>query len=321
MKIAMTTPAGPRARSGNWTTAARWARFLRGLGHRVLVGEDWSGGRADLMLALHARRSHRSVERFAASHPDRPIVVALTGTDLYRDIRVDEDAQGSLDLATRLVLLQEKGLDELEPRHRTKARVIYQSAEPIAGRRPVKSRFDACVIGNLRAEKDPFRAALAAGLLPSSSRLRVTHAGGAYEKDFAERARSLQAGNTRYRWIGAVPRWQARRLLGGSRMLVQSSLMEGGANAISEALAAGVPVLASRIPGNVGMLGEDYPGYFPPEDEEALARLFERAETEPEFYSLLVKGCAERSYLAEPARERLALANLVEELAGAIGGV
>lgn len=317
----MVTPWGPRTRSGNGTTAARWARFLRGLGHRVVVGEAWSGGREDLMIALHARRSHPSIERFASSRPGLPLVVALTGTDLYRDVRFDEDARASLGLATRLILLQDRGLDELEPHHRAKARVIYQSAEPIRSRHPARSFFGACVIGNLRDEKDPFRAALAARLLPPSSHLRVTHAGGAHAEGFAARARSFQAEIPRYRWIGEVPRWRARRLLGGSRLLVQSSFIEGGANAISEALAAGAPVLASRIPGNVGMLGEGYPGYFPPGDEEALARLFGRAETDAGFYSLLRERCATRSFLVEPERERSALAKLVGELVETVGGV
>ena len=319
MRIALVTPAAPRVRNGNGTTAGRWARLLRGLGHRVTVEEDWSGEPADLMVALHARRCHPSIKRFAAAHPDRPLAVALTGTDLYRDLRVDGDARRSLELATRLVLLQEKALEELEPRYREKARVIYQSAEPIRRASPAKSYFDVCVIGNLREEKDPFRAALAAGLLPPSSRVRVTHAGGTYaagDESFAGRARSLQAGNPRYRWIGEVPRWQARRLLGRSRLLVQSSLMEGGANVISEALASGVPVLASQIPGNIGMLGADYPGYFPAGDEEVLAWLLATAEEEPDFYGLLVKRCAARSYLVEPDREHSALAQRLEELVG-----
>ncbi|QIN79281.1 TIGR04348 family glycosyltransferase [Rubrobacter marinus] len=319
MKITVVTPRGPRTRSGNGTTAARWARLLRETGHRVRVEEDWSGGQADLMIALHARRSHPSIERFGAAHPDKPLVVALTGTDLYRDIRTDEDARESLELATRLILLQEKGLEELEPRHGAKARVVYQSAEPMARKQPVESRFDACVIGNLRAEKDPFRAALAARLLPHSSRLRVLHAGEAYDAHLAARARRLEAEIPRYRWIGEVPRWRARRLLGRSRLLVQSSLMEGGANVVSEALAAGVPVLASRIPGNVGMLDEDYPGYFTPGDEEALAEKLGRAEGDEAFYSSLVKGCAARAYLVEPERERAALAALVEELGRGAG--
>ena len=47
--------------------------------------------------------------------------------------------------------------------------------------------------------------------------------------------------------------------------------MEGSCNAMCEALALGVPVIASRISGLIGTLGEDYPGYFAVEDTQALA--------------------------------------------------
>lgn len=63
--------------------------------------------------------------------------------------------------------------------------------------------------------------------------------------------------------------------------------MEGGANSVSEAIAAGVPVVASRVPGNLGLLGENYPGYFPAGDAEALARLLFRAETDEQFLAQL----------------------------------
>ncbi len=241
MKISLVTPAGAGSRSGNRTTADRWARFLRELGHEVLVEEAWGGERTDLMIALHTRRSHPSISRYAAGHPEHPLVVVLTGTDLYRDIRFDQNAQDSLRLATQVVVLQEAGLAELEPWHRAKARVIYQSAEPIRPQPKAKTFFDVCVVGNLRAEKDPFRCALAARSLPSTSRIRITHAGKTHSEDFAGRARALEATEPRYRWLGEVPRWQVRRLLSRAHLLVQSSVMEGGANAVAEALAAGYP--------------------------------------------------------------------------------
>ena len=174
MKISVVTPAGARARSANRTTADRWTRFLRQLGHEVLVEEAWSGERTDLMIALHTRRSHPSISRYAAGHPNHPLVVVLPGTDLYRDIRFDRNAQDSLRLATQVVVLQEAGLAELEPWHRAKARVIYQSAEPIRPQPKAKTFFDVCVAGNLRTEKDPFRCALA-GLYfpPRASGLRT----------------------------------------------------------------------------------------------------------------------------------------------------
>lgn len=314
MKISLITPAGPRSLNGNRATAVRWARMLRDLGHTVSVEETWSGERSDLMLALHARRSHPSIARYAAANPDHPLIVALTGTDLYRDIRLNDDARKSVELATRLILLQEAGLAELEPHHRAKARVVYQSAESLTNRSPAKTRFEVCVVGHLREEKDPFRAVLAARLLPRDSRIRITHAGKAHTEEFAVEARAHMESEPRYRWLGEVPRWRVRRLLFSAHLLVQSSVMEGGANAVSEALAAGVPMIASDIPGNVGILGQDYPGYYPTGDEKALARLLERAETDAQFYSLLKDGCAVRKHLTLPERERDALGELVKDV-------
>jgi putative glycosyltransferase (TIGR04348 family) len=316
MKISLVTPAGAGSRSGNRTTADRWASFLTQLGHEVVVEEAWSGEFSDLMIALHTRRSHSSIKRYATVHPGHPLVAVLTGTDLYRDIRFDEDAQDSLRLATRVVLLQEAGLAELEAGHREKARVIYQSAEPIRPQPRAKTLFDVCVVGNLRAEKDPFRCALAARLLPPASRVRITHAGKASNEEFAERARALASAVPRYRWLDEVPRWRVRRLLSRAHLLVQSSVMEGGANAVAEALAGGVPVIASRIAGNVGMLGEDYPGYYPVGDERALALLLEQTETDAAFHELLKERCAARRPLTLPEREREALGGLIEEVAG-----
>jgi glycosyltransferase involved in cell wall biosynthesis len=169
------------------------------------------------------------------------------------------------------------------------------------------------VIGHLRDEKDPFRAALAVRLLPPTSHIRVTHTGKPYDEEFAEEARLHAAENPRYRWLGEAPPWKARQLLARSRLLAQTSLMEGGANVVSEALASGVPVVASDIPGNVGMLGEGYPGYYPVGDERALARLLRRAETDEAFYEMLKARCEARRYLVLPEREKAALENLVKE--------
>lgn len=312
MKIAITTPKGPASTSGNWTTADRWASLLRESGHEVTVSGSWEGEAAELLISLHARRSADSIARFAAAHPDRPLVVALTGTDLYRDIREDESARQSLDLAHRLIVLQERGPDELAPEHRAKTRVIHQSASA-APRRPDPEGFTVCVLGNLRPEKDPFRAALAANLLPETSGVRVLHAGSAEAEGYEEAAEEHERKIPRYRWLGPAEPAEALKLLGRSRALVQSSVMEGGANAVGEAIASGVPVLASNIPGNVGMLGEDYPGYYPAGDERALAGLMRRAETEAIFYEELRHGVRSRAHLVSRDCERDSLAELVGE--------
>ncbi|CAN5331377.1 hypothetical protein BH24ACT19_BH24ACT19_18010 [soil metagenome] len=312
MKINLITPAGHDLRNGNRATAERWAGFLRELGDEVVLEETWGGEEPDLMLALHARRSHPSIKRYATAYPERPLIVALTGTDLYRDIHSDETARESLDLATALIVLQDMGLQELEPHHRSKAHVIYQSAEPVHLQQPDDEHFDVCVLGHLRAEKDPFRAALAARLLPADSRIRVTHAGRPYGEEFEREAR-LHTAAPRYHWAVELPRREARRVLARSRLLAQTSIMEGGANTVSEALASGVPVVASRILGNVGMLGKDYPGYYEAGDEEALAQLLYRAETDGAFYETLKTHCEARRHLVLPGREKTALDTLVRE--------
>lgn len=311
MRIALITPYLPDARNGNAHTAVRWRRFLRAAGHRVDLAQEWDGDGADLMIALHARRSHAAIARFARGDGPRPLVVVLTGTDLYRDIRADRDAQESLRLARRLVVLQEQGMEELDPGLRPRARVIYQSAPALAPREKPRRWFQVCVAGHLREEKDPFRAAWASGLLPADSRLRVLHLGAALTPEMAQQAQACAAALPRWRWLGPRSHGETRRRIAGSHLLVVSSRMEGGANVICEAVTAGVPVIASRVPGNVGMLGADYEGYYPLEDTAALAALLSRAETDPAWLARLQARCAARAPLFDPAREAAAVQSLV----------
>jgi putative glycosyltransferase (TIGR04348 family) len=315
MRILLVTPAPPGSRKGNRITALRWARLLRQLGHRVAVRQEYGGERPDVLIALHARRSFDAVEAFRRAHAERPIIVALTGTDLYGDIHIDANAKRSLEIASRLVLLQSHGVSELPPRLRHKARVIYQSTEaPRAVPRPREGIFEVCVLGHLRPVKDPFRTACAARLLPTSSHMRVLQVGGALSTDMAEQAAAELAANPRYRWLGDLPRWRALRVLARCRLLVLTSRMEGGANVISEAIASGVPVLSSRISGSLGILGPDYPGYFPVGDTRALAALLSRAEMDPRFYRDLKTCCRRLRPLVDPARERRSWQHVLREL-------
>jgi putative glycosyltransferase (TIGR04348 family) len=288
MKIALITPVPAQSRQGNRVTALRWARMLKALGHQVRLAQRYDDKPYDLMVALHARRSFAAIERFHQRYPERPLVVALTGTDLYGDIHTSPEAQQALEFASALILLQPKGREELPSHIRLKAHVIYQSVPSPARSWPrAKTTFDVCVLGHLREVKDPFRAALAARLLPAASRLRILHVGKALSDEMATRASTEMVENLRYRWLGELPRWRALRVLARSHLLVLSSLSEGGANVISEALAMRVPIVASHIPGSVGLLGEAYPGYFPVQDTAALAHLLHRAETEVAFYATL----------------------------------
>ena len=317
MRIILVTPAGARSRFGNRVTAVRWARILRGLGHRVFLRTAWDGAPADLLIALHAFRSAESIHRFRTRFPARPLVVALTGTDVYRFLHSEpEITRRSLAGAAVLVGLHELVGEALPPEFRAKVRVVIQSvAARRPARRPSKCAFEVCVVGHLREEKDPLRAAWAAREAPEDSRLRILHAGGARDPAWAEAARREMTRNPRYRWLGDVPPERVRRLYRQSHAMVLSSVMEGGANVVSEALVAGLPVVASRIPGNVGLLGSDYPGYFPARDTEALRALLWRSERDPAFLDGLGRHGARRTPLFAPEREREAWREVIAPFA------
>lgn len=315
MNIHLVTPAPLRLNNGNKITALRWAAMLRQLGHRVRVTQSYDGERCDVLIALHARRSADSIRRFHELHPALPLVVVLTGTDLYRDIRHDRQAKESLELASRLVVLQRMGLNELSKRLQAKTEVIYQSSEPLNRTRSAGGNlFRVCLIAHLREEKDPLRAPLAARGLPIDSRIQIIHVGLALDEKLAVKARSEALRNPRYRWLGQRSHRQTRKLLAESRLLCITSKMEGSSNVLSEALASDVPVLATRIPGLLGTLDEDFPGYFPVGDTEALRNLMIRAERDPVFYRKLKQHCRRAAKWVRPARELASWRRLLQDV-------
>ena len=316
MRICLVTPVPPRSRRGNRITALRWARILRDLGHTVTIAQEYHRQRCDVLIALHAGRSHASIKRFATNRPGAPLIVALTGTDLYGDFESDARSQESVELATRLVVLQRAGLRRLPSHARDKTRVILQSVQRpsrLAVRR--SDIFEVCVLGHLRDVKDPFRTASAVRLLENSEfRIRVLHIGAALTPEMKRKAIDETKSNPRYQWLGELPRYKALRVLSRCRLLSLTSVMEGGANAISEAIVASVPVISSRIDGSIGLLGEDYPGYFPVGDTQALADLLERAETDSTFYADLTIRCAALAPMFDPQRERQAWADMLADI-------
>ncbi len=315
LTVAIATPAGRGSHKGNRVTAVRWASHLRALGHRVVVAEGWDGRPCDLLVALHATKTHDAVVRWRALRGSAPVVVGLAGTDLYEDLPGSREARRALELATRVAVLQPLGLARLPAEVRAKTRVIIQSARPVPPRPAPDGVLQATLLAHLRAVKEPFLAAEAVRRLPARSRWRVAHLGAALDPGAAERAGEEMARTPRYRWHGDRPRHEALGVLAGSAVLLVTSRLEGGANAVSEAIAAGVPVLSTRVDGSVGVLGPQYPGLYPPGDATALASLLVRAEDEPEFLATLRGATAALRPLVEPAREREAWRALVEELA------
>jgi len=300
---AIISPALANANNGNWHTAARWQRFLAADAD-VSIALAWDGTPVDVMIALHARRSADSIARFARAYPDRPLIVVLTGTDLYRDIKTNSVVLQSMQAATHLVVLQDQAMLELAPDLRDKARVIIQSAPRLARLTPNKTTFDFVAVGHLRAEKDPLTLMRAVQALPAASPIRVIHIGDALDHALGDAARQTMAGCARYRWLGGLPRARTRHWIARSQALIHPSVMEGGANVIIEAVQSQVPVLASHISGNIGMLGEDYACYFPLGDAEALAMLMLRFASDQAFAAHLRAQCAARTTLFEPRREQ-----------------
>lgn len=315
MKLLIVTPAPPGSRQGNRVTASRWAGLFRKLGHRVELAETYDGQRCDLLVALHARKSAPSCVRYRREHPQQPLIVVLTGTDLYRDLPKSRSAQRSLELADRLVVLQSLAKQRLPSEQRSKVRVIVQSAigrsrTSSSSRRPLQ----VVVIGHLRPVKDPFRTAIAARSLPDESRIQVVHLGAALDPKMAQRAKAEMSSNPRYRWLGNLSHTATMQRLANSDVLVNSSKMEGGANAICEALACGVPVLSSRIDGSIGLLGDNYPGYFDVGNTTQLARLLVRFESDETFRNELRRHCRALAGLVNPLQESTSWKNLLAEL-------
>ena len=275
------------------------------------VALAWNGEPCDALIALHARRSADSIARYAAT--GKPLVVTLTGTDLYKDLPSSPEAKRSLELADRIIVLQEAAPAELAPPLRRKTRVVFQSAAPRVRHAPPTDRFRVCVIGHLRAEKDPLRAVMALSRI-ADSRIRLVQIGGALDPALGGEAEAWLAREPRYRWLGALPHGRALAWLARSHVLVVSSVMEGGANVIAEAARIGTPVLASRVPGNVGMLGRRYPGYYPLREEAALAALIVQAASDRKFLKNLHGALRDRCHLFAPGAERRALAVVVDEV-------
>jgi putative glycosyltransferase (TIGR04348 family) len=327
-RIVIVSPALADANNGNWQTARRWQRLLHP--HRVRITQHWPDGpdaaNDTVMLALHARRSAVSIAAWAqaratsrgdgsgndqASAPR--LAVVLTGTDLYRDIQTDPQAQRSLQLAQRLLLLQERGPDALPPELRDKASVIFQSTSQRATLPKPARHLRAVMVGHLREEKSPTTLFDAARLLAPTEHILIDHIGAPLDGALAEQAQATAAACPHYRWLGGLPHEATRRRIQRAHVLIHTSRMEGGAHVVMEALRSGTPVLASRIDGNIGMLGADYAGYFDWNDAAALATLLRQCR-HGKLLAHLQAQCAARAPLFSCEAERMSLHQLVETL-------
>ena len=124
MNVRLITPNHLGTKAGNDVTAARWASILRELGHETVIADEYRGESTHMLVALNAYRSSRAVEAFHQRLPDRPLVVALTGTDLYRFARSHPGVTlRSVELADRLLVLNRLAHQAVPESARSKARL------------------------------------------------------------------------------------------------------------------------------------------------------------------------------------------------------
>jgi len=315
-QIVIVSPALLDANNGNWQTAKRWASLLS-VHYRTRIIKDWPDDKAqsdDIMLALHARRSAPSIGAWALQRDKAALIVVLTGTDLYRDIHTDTHAQQSLDSAARLIVLQSMGVSELPVQHHAKTHVVLQSTTTRKTLHKIQRVLRAVMVGHLRDEKSPQTLFAAAQLLRAREDIFIEHIGAGLDAALAQDAINTEAACANYTWARALKHSQTRSKIQHAHVLVHASKMEGGAHVVMEAVCSGTPVIASDIAGNVGMLGEDYAGYFPVGDAQALAAMLERCKDEPQFIDTLKSQCAQRAPLFAPQAEASALLQVIQSL-------
>ena len=322
-RILIVTNAPERSTKGNRITAERWAEFLRRSGHQTQIGSHPSdfGGEFDLLIALHATHSADAIASFRNTYPQRDVILCLTGTDIYLDLNGHRGAEAakqaseSIARSNRFVVLEPECLRQLPAETRRKSTVILQSAVPCKAAAPHNhvddEKLEICVIGHLRDEKDPFLAARAALLLPTESRIQIIHLGAALNDQMRRQAEKAMQSCARYRWIGGQSHAETQSRLAASQAMILSSKTEGAPSVVSEAIVNGIPILATRIPASIGLLGNDYPGLFTVGDAKGLRQLMTRLENESSFAQSLKDAIDKLAPKFAPEVERNALNDLI----------
>ena len=338
MQIIILIPVSINSTRGNQITGTRWAEMLSRMGHDVQIHDRASlpaNVDADWVIALHACRSHAAITSLKSNmdsdqRPEKTrLAICMSGTDLHRDF--DPQALASDDQTAKenyrntievweaveaIILLEPQGMQRIPAKFHDKCTVIYQSATPVVDAADTPSDSSDCfrvtVIGHLRPIKDPFRAALAAKQLPTESRIRIDQYGAALNEEMSRMATQQTADNPRYHWHGEVTHEQAMIQLASSDLMVLSSINEGAPSVISESIVNDVPIVASRIDATIGLLGDDFPGFFEVGDTAGLAIILARAESEPEFLEQLRSAGAKRKPLFTAKREADSLRDLLD---------
>ena len=336
MLIYLVSPhVGPSGR-GNAVTVERLRAGLeaRGVAARVLLPEDCPGAgpRPDIVHAFHAGHSGPAALSLA-SELHVPLVVTLTGTDYNEELdepvaaervrRVLREARAVIGFSQGCAEHVVARLPELVSTLRvipqapfvqgwTRPPCVRLARRPeaftvlhLAGIRPVKSNLSAVApLERLRAR------------LPG---LRLVFAGPALDAGYAERLSRRIAGLSWCRYAGELPRASIPGALAEADVVLNTSVSEGMANAVLEAMWWGCPVIAHDVPGNRELVAHEVTGLLYA-GEAALEQCVERLAREPELAVRLASAARARvDERYSPAAELDAHLELYRRLLGERG--
>lgn len=322
MNILIIAPKVQSNNSGNQATAKRWQQLLIEARHQVEISDSFQAQIPDILIAIHLRKSHQSIVDFKSKFPSKPLITLGAGTDLYRDLsnqKYIDIIKKSIKLSDTILVLQNLATSLFDEEAQKKVTVIYQSTDIDSFPTKVdphsdKKEFRVVVIGHPREIKDSLRAALASRELPSHSNIKVKLCGKPANSELLALIQQEAASNSRFHWQGELSRKQTWSTLRSSDVMVISSLGEGGANVVSEACVIGLPVLATKIDGNIGLLGEGYQGYFQPRGTKQLSSLMLRCEQNKAFLQTLREQIKSKSNLFSKQQESLTLQKVILNL-------
>ena len=313
MKINVCTGYPLDSPRGNTTTAYRIVERLQQAGHTATALYTDTPPNADAQISLHVLKTAAASAHFAKNNGG-PLFICLTGTDMNGGFEQSPKlSEQIINLADKLVAAHPACLPQLPDRWRSKTVVIYPSVTlPELGSGPVPSAPLFTCIGHLRPVKASHLTHAAIQRIPNAD-LVAASLGNAYDVTDGQQALLNARQDARYQWHAGFDRKTALEWMKASLATINSSLSEGGANTVIEAIQLSIPVLATNIPGNRGFLGDDYKGYFETGRADQLAELMRRCLEQPDFVERLKTQLAQRRPLFSMERESEELSKLVDE--------
>jgi glycosyltransferase involved in cell wall biosynthesis len=320
VRVALVTTAEPGR--GNYTTVQRWLRHVKGVEIVVVpAGTEALGFVPHVVDGYHALHAGPTALRLAAQ-AGAPLVINLGGTDLQACLRGDAVAEGVL-LAAACVTGAFPGFGERLREHFGRPlpyAIVPRGVEiPLeAPSRAPGAGLRALLAAGLRPVKDVLLAVELAGRLRAAGLpLTLRILGPAMDEDYARRVRERAAGISFVTVAEAAPAEMQEAYLAAD-VVWNTSLHEGGSNALLEAVASGCAVFARDVPGNRDLLTEAGAEgmLFDAEDTEAAVAFHRRllAETAAERRARVERGLAWLRRLHDPAAEARALADAYHAL-------